>query len=214
MEMRRGAMATRKKNWILTQDALDRLLALFDADTGRAGEKYELMRKKLIRFFQSRRSNLANELADEVLNRIARRAEEGEEIRRETLAEYFYGVAHNVWKEFLRSPENAFTSIDALSDRLSEHPGQVEERKVEKYESERRLWCLESCAAKLPAETRDLIVSYYEEEEGAKIKNRRRLAESIGVPMNALRIRAHRIRAKLEKCVTDCLNRSSGHEMD
>lgn len=207
-------MATRKKNWTLTQDALDKLLALFDADVERAGEKYELMRKKLIRFFQSRRSNLSSELADEVLNRIARRAEEGEEIRRETLAEYFYGVAHNVLKEFLRSPENAFASIDALSDRLSEHPGQVEERKAEKYESERRLRCLESCAEKLPAETRDLIVSYYEEEEGAKIRNRRRLAESLGVPMNALRIRAHRIRAKLEKCVTDCLDHSSGHEMD
>ncbi|HEY7546903.1 MAG TPA: hypothetical protein VID27_18570 [Blastocatellia bacterium] len=209
-------MASRKKNWTLTREALDKLLALFDPSPERAGEKYELMRKKLIRFFQSRRTSLPNELADEVMNRIACRAEEGEEIRLDTLAEYFYGVAHNVLREFLRNPENASSSLDVLlpTARVAVNPEVLEEQIAEKYQSEQRLECLESCAAKLPAEAREMIVSYYEEEEGAKIKNRRRLAESLGVPMNALRIRAHRIRAKLEKCVRDCLNRSSGHEMD
>lgn len=209
-------MTSRKKNWTLTQDALDKLLALFDRDPESAGEKYELMRRKLIRFFQCRRSSLPDELADEVMNRIARRAQEGEEIRLETLTDYFYGVAHNVLREFLRNPDNAFTSLDVSlpSAHLSVNPDKLEEQIAEKYESEQRLECLESCAAKLPTDTRDLIVSYYEEEEGAKIKNRQRLAESMGVPMNALRIRAHRIRAKLEKCVMECLNRSSGHEMD
>ncbi len=200
----------------MTQDALDKLLALFDQEPERAGVKYELMRGKLTRFFQGRRCSLPDELADEVMNRVARRAQEGEEIRLDTLADYFYGVAHNVLREFLRSPENAFSSLDVSlpSAHLSVNPDKLEERMAEKYESEQRLECLESCVAKLPAETSNLIVSYYEEEEGAKIRKREQLADSMGIPINALRIRAHRIRAKLEKCVTECLNRSSGHEMD
>lgn len=168
------------------------------------------MRAKLVKFFRCRGGSAPQELADEVMNRLARRVDEGEEIRRETLAEYFYGVAHNVWREFLRHPENAFSSLDALpaSEHPAENPGQRAELIAAKRESERRLQCLESCTEKLPPETRQLIISYYEEEEGAKISNRRRLAEALGLPINALRIRVHRIRAKLEKCLTDCLSRA------
>jgi RNA polymerase sigma factor (sigma-70 family) len=209
-------MASRKKNWTLTQDALDKLLALFDEEPERAGVKYELMRAKLIRFFQSRRCSPSHELADEVFNRIARRAQEGEEIRHETLTDYFYGFAHNVLKEFLRNPENAFSSLDAMPspEQVSVNPDKVEEQASEKYTSEQRFECLESCLAKLPPDMRNLIVSYYEAEEAAKIRNRRRLASSLGVGANALRIRVHRIRAKLEECVSKCINRRAGHETD
>lgn len=210
------SMVPRKKNWTLTKDALDKLLALFDRDPERAGRKYELMRAKLVRFFQSRRLSLPEELADEVMNRIARRLEEGEVIRLETLADYFYGVAHNVLKEFMRSVEKTIPSLDALPHlaRHSEHPDHLQERLAERIRSEQRLECLESCVSKLEPETRKLILSYYEEEHGRKVRNRRQLAEAMSIPMNALRIRAHRIRARLEKCVRKCLNRSTGHEMD
>jgi DNA-directed RNA polymerase specialized sigma24 family protein len=98
--------------------------------------------------------------------------------------------------------------------RLSENPETVEERMAEEYRSEQRHQCLESCVAKLEPETRNLILAYYEEEAGRKVRNRQQLAEAMGIPMNALRIRAHRIRAKLEKCLKECLNRSADHEMD
>jgi DNA-directed RNA polymerase specialized sigma24 family protein len=184
---------------------------LFDADVERAGEKYELMRAKLVKFFRCRGCRAPFDLADETLNRLARRAEQGEEIRSATLTEYCYGVAHNVLRESLRNPENAFASLETLtpSEHPAENPARLAELQTATRESERRLACLETCAGTLPLETRRLVISYYEEEKGAKIGNRRRLAEAMGIPMNALRIRVHRIRAKLEKCVTECLNCSA-----
>ncbi len=61
----------------------------------------------------------------------------------------------------------------------------------------------------LPAENRELIIEYYQEEKRAKIDRRKNLAERLGVPLNALRIRAHRIRAKLEECVHECVERQT-----
>jgi len=41
-----------------------------------------------------------------------------------------------------------------------------------------------------------------------KIANRRSLAESLGITMNALAIRACRLRDKLAACVRQCVNDS------
>ncbi len=199
----------RKIEWVINEVAFGKLLGLFDANAERAGEKYELMRSKLVKFFRGRGGRTPHELADEVMNRLARRVDEGEEIRLETLSEYFYGVAHNVLRESLRNPETTFSSLETLSpsEHPIENPVRLAERVTAKQEAERRLACLELCVEKLPPETRQLVISYYEDEKGTKIGNRRRLAEAMGVPMNALRIRVHRIRAKLENCVTECLSR-------
>jgi hypothetical protein len=53
-----------------------------------------------------------------------------------------------------------------------------------------------------------MILSYYEGKERVKIENRKRMAETLGVPMNSLRIRVHRIREKLENCLVNCLAQS------
>jgi hypothetical protein len=58
---------------------------------------------------------------------------------------------------------------------------------------------------KLTLENRKLLLDYYREEKRAKIEYRRQLAEQMGIAVNALRIRAYRIRASLQKCVEDCL---------
>jgi len=50
-----------------------------------------------------------------------------------------------------------------------------------------------------------LIIEYYQGEKGAKIQNRKRLTERFGVPVNTLRMRALRLREKLQGCVEDCL---------
>src|SRR5437763_189010 len=69
----------------------------------------------------------------------------------------------------------------------------------------RLLECLDGCLEKLPAETRMLIMEYYQLRKQAKIDRRKALAEELGIPVNALRIRAHRVRAQLEECVMGCL---------
>jgi len=61
----------------------------------------------------------------------------------------------------------------------------------------------------LPKENRKLIIDYYQEERRVKIELRQELADKLNIPLNALRIRAHRIRVGLEKCITNCLQVSA-----
>lgn len=65
--------------------------------------------------------------------------------------------------------------------------------------------CLRFCLAQLPAQQQVLVLDYYVDEKSKKIKSRQELASEFGLTVNALRIRAHRIRATLEKCVRECI---------
>jgi hypothetical protein len=49
-------------------------------------------------------------------------------------------------------------------------------------------------------------LSYYQGERRIRIENRKLIATKLGVSMNALNIRACRIRMKLESCIRKCLN--------
>ena len=198
----------RKKGWELDKEALNGLLARLDADRQRAGEKYELIRAQLIKFFECRGCVSPRDLADETINRVARKIMEGEQIHPDALAGYFYGVARNVFREHLRSLEREAPLLDDLppSEHPSTDPIELGQRQTERLNLERRLECLESCVKHLPPEHRTLIISYYEGEERVKIENRRRMAQALGIPINILRIRVHRIREKLERCVIGCLN--------
>jgi hypothetical protein len=60
---------------------------------------------------------------------------------------------------------------------------------------------------KLPSESRLIIIEYYRQDHGPKIEHRKRQAESIGLSLNALRLRACRIRTELAQCIDSCLKR-------
>jgi RNA polymerase sigma factor (sigma-70 family) len=200
-------MPSQKKEWIVTEAAFNKLLARFDDDAERAAEEYETTRAQLARLFRYRGCGSPFELTDEVINRVARKIEEGEVIPRKELSNYFYGVARNVLREYLRNPDSSAFPIDELSpsDHPSVHPDELMVLREAQYKSELRSKCLEKCLEELRPESRKLIISYYEGEESAKIKNRSLLAEQMGVSLNSLRIRLHRIRQKLEKCVSGCM---------
>ena len=55
-----------------------------------------------------------------------------------------------------------------------------------------------------------MIVEYYCDARRQKIERRRELARRLGISMNALCIRAYRIRDALEACVSAHLDTSSG----
>jgi RNA polymerase sigma factor (sigma-70 family) len=181
-----------------------------DSDINGAGEKYEHLRRGLVKYFECRACVPALELADEAINRVARKLAEGAEIRDDSLSSYFYGVARNVFHEHLRSPDRNQGPVDSLSPH--QHPAgnpiELIERRDAYIELETQLACLDACAEQLPPETRKMILSYYEGKQRARIENRRRIAEGLGVPMNSLRIRVHRIREKLEGCLVNCLAQS------
>ncbi len=197
-------LAARKKDWVLTPEAFERLLASLDADRERAGQRYENLRRKLIEFFEARGSNSPADHADEAINRVARRLDEGERVQ--DLSAYFYGVARLLFKETLRGRGREPLALD-LAPALP-IAADAEEHERRRQEEERRLQCFEVCLSKLPAASRVLIVEYYREEKGVKIEQRKRQADALNMSLNALRLRACRIRTELGDCITTCLDRS------
>ncbi len=196
--------AARKKRWTLTQEALERLLATLDADRERAGQRYENMRRKLIEFFEARGSNSPADHADETINRVARRLDEGESVQ--DLSAYFYGVARLLLKETLRGRGKEPIALDlAAEPSIATDDEEYEQRR---QEEDRRLKCFESCLSKLPAASRVLIVEYYREEKGVKIERRKQQANALNMSLNALRLRACRIRGELGECINTCVARS------
>src|SRR5262249_51747669 len=78
-------------DWTLTEAGFNKLLSCLDPDRQRAGEKYEQLHRKLEKFFEVHRIAFAEELADETINRVIRKLEDGLEIR--NIAGYCIGVA-------------------------------------------------------------------------------------------------------------------------
>jgi DNA-directed RNA polymerase specialized sigma24 family protein len=178
----------------LTQEQFDSLLRWLDADRDAAALKYAKIQLRMTRIFVCRGCCEAETLADDTIDRVASKIEwlianyVGDPIL------YFYGVAQNVHKEYLRRKPPADLPAQVIAPPNPEEDDQV-------YD------CLTDCMEELPAENSNLVLKYYEGEKQAKITNRKRLAEELGITLDALRIRAHRIRRELRKCVLKCLER-------
>jgi DNA-directed RNA polymerase specialized sigma24 family protein len=186
--------ASRSK-WTLTQAALDRLLACLDTDRDAAGQKYLEIRGSLLRFFEWRGCTFPEDLADETVNRVARKVSEGEEIRNH--AGYFLGVGRLVLLEFYKEREREKRALGELAY------SQVESCTFEELEP--RADCLRRCLDGQTLDDRELILHYYQGEKRAKIENRKKLSERLKTPLNTLRMRALRVRERLQVCVADCL---------
>jgi RNA polymerase sigma factor (sigma-70 family) len=204
-----SASISQKKGWAVTREAFERMLAELHPDIDQAGEQYEKIRRKLVKLFEWRGCVHAEECADETFNRVAMRIEAGVSIRTDDPYSYFHGVALNVLKEYWRSAEKTTKAIEEAPQiqPLSAGPEDLLLREVEQREKERLLECLNRCLQKLPPESLDLITRYHQGEEAPNKERRKELAQSLGIPLNALRIRAHRIRAAIEECVRNCLER-------
>ncbi|MFN7948216.1 MAG: hypothetical protein U0Z53_22895 [Blastocatellia bacterium] len=191
------AVVSRHK-WALTREAFDELLAALDADRERAGERYLELRGNLLRFFEWRGCPFPEEHADETINRVARRMSEGEAIR--DPGQYSIGVARMLLLEISRKRTRERRALNEIAD--------PEVPSSESEDSEQRVECLRRCLASLSTDNRELILQYYQGEKGSKIENRRRLADRFSAPINTLRMRALRLREKLQGCVENCLQKN------
>jgi DNA-directed RNA polymerase specialized sigma24 family protein len=186
-----------KKEWVLTKEAFDRFLATLDRDRDKAGEKYEDIRLKLLKYFQWCGSDVPDIDADETINRVTRRIEEGANIY--NLNGYIYGVAKLVQTESLKR-RNRKQELDE---------GNLVELSSKGIDAEAAQWqeCLERCLGYLSDEDREIITEYYRHEKAEKVICRKRLAARLGVSLNTLRVKMHRQRLNLEECVEECLGR-------
>lgn len=196
--MRKGEA---KKNWTITSDAFRRLLEWLDEGDDSDGHKYLEMRRRLVNYFDRKNCHAPDALADETLNRAARRLEEEGKIESEAPAKFCYITARFVFLEHLRDADKKDVSLDERREQSKAAEGDEEEAKKRK---EKMLDCLERCIARLEPLNRKIISGYYFGEERAKIENRRALAQSLDISTNALTIRVCRIRDKLQSCVREC----------
>jgi len=186
----------------LTPKAFTKLLAKLSTDPEIAGGEYEELRRRLIKFFEWRGSLFPEDLADETLNRTARKIDGDEEIEKNVIA-LALGVAHFVFLETSKRPDYRRVSLEDLIPVAAPPEHRLED-------DELRVAYLRECLRSLPKESRELIIEYYREEGRAKIEDRKVLAEKLGISLNALFSRAKRIRDRLELCVTRRLNRKLG----
>ena len=152
------------------------------------------MRRRLVAYFDRKRARAPDELADETLNRVARRLEEEGAITDTPPARYCYIVARFVFLEYVRR-EPIQSNVADLTIAAHREPDVVAEQ------HELMLDRVDRCLQQLDADERALILQYYQGEQRTKIEQRRMLAAQLGVTPNALTIRACRIRGRLEACV-------------
>ena len=135
------------------------------------------------------------------MNRLARKIDEGEEIEKNVYA-ISLGIARFVLLETFKRPDNRRMEMKELTTVAAP---------LERWEEDDDLWvdCLRECLRGVSEENRELIIEYYQDEGRARIDERKMMAASLGISLNALFARAKRTRDKLEDCVMRCVKRKS-----
>ncbi|HEV7397336.1 MAG TPA: hypothetical protein VGN86_12565 [Pyrinomonadaceae bacterium] len=181
--------------WVPTPEAFEKLLASFSQNREEAVRGYELARSKLIRYFERRAVASPEHFADEALDRAMRRIDEGKQIS--NLMAYLYKIASNIHLEILDQEEKKRRALNEL-------PTSIPSSTIDDEDNPKQN-CFDKCLERLPEKERSLILDYYQEEGHAKIEHHKEMAARLGIPLNALRIRVHRIRVRLEECIRACL---------
>ena len=189
----------RKKG--LTQTALNTLLARLGSDKDIAAQKYELLRRKLIAFFEWQGSRDPGADADETFDRVARKLCEGEDIV--DISTYTRGVAGMIKLERIKAEKKTQRAVTEM----------VQLQAVSTDDSdyaELLSRCLEQCLDELPDAERKLILKYYSAPGADRIALRSDLAEEMQISINTLRIRTHKIKRRLQICMQRCVERVEG----
>ena len=186
-----------REKWQLTREGLDKFLVALSPERDEAARIYEALRGKLISYFDWRNCGMPEDHADEVLNRVIRKIDQGEPIADPSV--YVFGIARMVLLEISRAAHKERAALSEL------RPVPVE---ADDEMTQLRIDSLRECLSTLSDKDRKLITLYYENEGGAsKILQRKQLARSLGLELNALRIRACRLRERLEQCMKRRLTR-------
>jgi len=173
-----------------SEEAFNKLLAWLDPDRNKAAEIYQRIHFRLIKIFAAKGHVDPESLADETLNAVCLRIDWLLANYSGNPALFFFGVAKKIHLEQI--PKN--------SPLIPPPP--------DNSEIEARCWCLEKCLkTAVSADERNWVLRYHEGRGRQRIENRKRLADELGISINALRIRVFHIQARLRPCIEDCLEK-------
>jgi RNA polymerase sigma factor (sigma-70 family) len=183
-------------------DAVPDPWSMFGDDPEIARELFEALRRRLVFYFERRRCEDPEELAQETLVRLYWRYREEVEVIDPT--RYCYGVAKNVLLEYLRKKRDETNNISEQEYYVHADAADEEEAACK----ERRLECLEKCVARLSPEERALLTDYLSGRGRSGQAQRRRMAEQLNIPRDTLTMRVFNLKRKLKKCIEKCLEES------
>jgi DNA-directed RNA polymerase specialized sigma24 family protein len=181
----------------ITPDDFDALLALFSDDREVAGEKYEVIRSGLVRYFQFKGCSDPLSLADETINRVASKVDTFDSLRSMNITSYFYGFASNILLEYRRTAKRniSITETEFAIAAVAQEPGEMDDE----------THCLMKCIATLPVSEQEMIVEYYACEREDKKKIRKQMCDRIECTAATLHTKIFRIKTALRACVENCL---------
>jgi DNA-directed RNA polymerase specialized sigma24 family protein len=195
LALTRPETARSSDTWTLHRAALAALVErLGPAEEG--ARAYETLRRKLIAFLDWRGAAQPEAAADETLDRVARKLEEGVPIA--NMRAYALGIARHVLQEAERRERREHALHRSWSELRHDGGGSEEGESLQ---------CLARCLGALSADDRALIVRYHRADDG---ESREAMARQLGLSYGTLRTRAHRIRTALARCIVGCLDAASG----
>lgn len=188
------------RNSVVPPEGFDEILDWLNPDREVAGVTYVQLRHDLAKIFVWNHCADPEGLTDVVIDRVAKKVHQLRQTYEGDPRLFFYGVARNLLKEVPKKVKTHVALDDV--DLPASQPSEIEEETADMREE-----CLHSCLQELDGERRELILAYYAKEKQAKIDHRTEIARQLGVSVETLRVRAHRIRGTLEECIERCLDR-------
>lgn len=186
-----------KRSRISTED-FERLCHWFSQDRDAAARRYVETHERLTRWCYFKGCDCPEDLADEVLSRVAKKAT--------LLASYdpdsirlLLGYARKVYLEYKRDKERFGDKRD---------PDKEASGNNDTVAAEIRARCLERCLQKLNENDRQLLLGYHEYDPGEQIEHRKAIAEARQTTLNAIRLKVSRLMSNLGNCVKSCCRSS------
>ena len=175
----------------LDADGFKKFLALLHPDPSLSSKEYLVLRLKVTKYFEFNRCEFADECADVVLERVAKRAVEVGDVR--NITDFALGTCRIYKLEILKKRARVQKAMEELWREwdLVTDGSQVEVR----YE------CLQRCLAKIQDGT--VVLRYFQTARGAKGV----LAAELTMSENALAQLVFKTKPKLRACIEDCLDR-------
>ena len=173
-------------NSAISTESFEEILTWLDADRETAAAMYVQLRHDLIRTFVLHHcSDAAEDLTDEVFDRIANKVHYLRNTFDGNPRLYFYGVANNVIREHHKRNK---THVSLENVNVSSIPIGADESK------EKMQTILEDCLEELPKKDRQLILGYYRAEKKRDVQ---KLAANLKISRGNLRVKLYRIRQRL-----------------
>lgn len=184
------------------QSGLEALLRKLDPQRDRAAEKYEELRRKLVKFFEWSSCFPAEDLADETLDRLGNILLDRPIF---DLEPFLWGVAKKIRQESRAHTERIIPIADLPDQGASlKNKVDVEAEIHAARQGEMQSKCLHLCLHRMNEQNRRAFLKYHMIHGNSK-EQREKLASGLGLTIGALRVRMNRIRSQLEKCAQRCL---------